>query len=79
MHDVGTHESNELEKAVLYLRCLVQQMQDEESDHRHGDLNAHRVFGPAEEVLYPTAFTASLPAIRPEKIQPPRNVPSSAR
>ena len=57
MHDVGTHESNELEKAVLYLRCLVQQMQDEESDQRHGDLNAHRVFGPAEErVIRNTCF-----------------------
>ena len=26
-----------------------------------------------------TAFAASRPAIRPEKMQPPRNVPSSAR
>lgn len=31
------------------------------------------------EVPQPTAFAAARPAVRPEKMQPPRNVPSSER
>src|SRR2546423_3993549 len=48
--------------------------------------NGHPVFGQSagprfrwDERSYATAFAASRPAMRPDKMQPPRNVPSSAR
>ena len=50
VHEIGAHESNEFEKAVLYFRYLAQQVQQQEGDQRGSDLNAHRVLGTADQV-----------------------------
>src|SRR5688572_10052562 len=50
MHEVGADESNEFEEAMFYLGHLAQQVEEQEGDQRHRDLNADRVLGTAEEV-----------------------------
>ena len=49
MHEIGAHESNQLEEAVVCFRDLLQRAQQQEGDQRDGELGAHGVLGAAEE------------------------------
>jgi hypothetical protein len=44
MHEIGAHESNELEEAVRFFGDLLQREQQKIGDQRHGDLDAHGRF-----------------------------------
>ena len=50
MHQVGADESNQFQEAVLFFAHLLQEAQHQESDQSHGDLDADRVLGTANEM-----------------------------
>ena len=50
MHQVGAHESNELEEAVFGFAHLPQHVQEQIDDQRHSDLDADCILGTTDEV-----------------------------
>src|SRR5438876_7121288 len=50
MHQVGAHESDEFEEAVLDFGNLSQHLQKQVSDQRDCDLDAHGILGTPDEV-----------------------------
>src|ERR1700722_483189 len=53
VHQIGAHESNELEEARTVFRDLLQHAQPEMDDEGDGDLDAHRVFRSSDELRDP--------------------------
>src|SRR5262245_51242873 len=51
MHEVGAYETSEVERAMDDVLGLLSHAQDEKGDQRDSDLNAHGVFGCANEAL----------------------------
>ena len=49
VHRIGAHESNQFEEAVVCLSDLLQEPQQQESDQRDGDLDAHGIAGAPDE------------------------------
>ena len=50
MHQIGSHESNQFEKAVFYFGHLAQRVQDEIGNQGHSDLDAHSILLAPHEV-----------------------------
>ena len=44
MHEIGAHESNQLQEAASVFADLLQGAQKKKGDQGDGDLDAHRVF-----------------------------------
>src|ERR1700722_6948118 len=53
VHQIGAHESNELEEARTVFRDLLQHAQHEMDDEGDGDLDAHGVFRSSDEFRDP--------------------------